>query len=329
MPESTVLFCEGPARDQNLDREKKHRDLTTDQIDENMLTAIQKARFLKSVKIFSSVSADQLGHIATITESVDYRKGDVIMAQGDFGSSMYIVIDGRVRVYQGNTELIILGSRAVFGEMAALDPEPRAASVQALEDCTLLELEGESLHEMMDESPELTRAIIKVLCDYARTNSEIAQLLDSQKELLDSIAKDKEKGKQSVFISHASENKEYIEQQIIPALDRAGVGYWFSTVAIRSASVWERSILTGLEQCEWFLIAMSPESLQSEWVKDELFWAIDNRPQKIIPVVTGSCNPADFHIRMRRIQLIDFTAGIRDGQEKIRTVLAQLADSGS
>jgi|TARA_Y100000310_G_scaffold302039_4_gene339037 CRP-like cAMP-binding protein len=291
-----------------------------------MLAAIDKALFLRSVKIFSSVSESHLDHIATVSESVDYRKGDMIMAQGDFGSSMYIVVDGQVRVFQGSSELLILGSSAVFGEMAALDPEPRAASVQALEDCTLLRLEGEALHAMMAESPELTRAIIKVLCDYARTNSELAQLLeqqllDRQEALLVSIEKDKARGRQSVFISHASENKEYVEQKIIPALDRAGVGYWFSTVDIQSASIWERSILAGLQQCEWFLIAMSPESLQSEWVKDELFWAIDNRPQHIIPVLTGSCDPVDFHIRMRRLQLIDFTAGIRDAQEKIRAVL--------
>lgn len=140
-----------------------------------MLLTIEKVLFLKSVKIFSSVREDQLVDIATIVESVDYRKDDIIMAEGDLGSSMYIVVDGRVRVYQGNTELNVLGSRAVFGEMAALDPEPRAASVQALEDCTLLKLEGESLYEMMADNRDLTRGIIKVLCEYARTNLSLVQ----------------------------------------------------------------------------------------------------------------------------------------------------------
>ena len=55
-------------------------------------------------------------------------------------------------------------------ETAPLDPEPRAASVQAVEDCTLLRLEGETLYELMLVSKELTRGIIRVLCDYARTN---------------------------------------------------------------------------------------------------------------------------------------------------------------
>lgn len=140
-----------------------------------MLLTIEKVIFLKSVKVFASVREDQLVDIATIVKLVDYEKGELIMAEGDLGTCMYIVVDGQVRVFQGDTQLNILGTRAVFGEMAALDPEPRAASVEALEDCTLLQLEGESLYEMMADNRDLTRGIIKVLCEYARTNLSLAQ----------------------------------------------------------------------------------------------------------------------------------------------------------
>ncbi len=135
-----------------------------------MLLTIEKVLILKSVHLFSSVPEPQLVEIANIIEIAEYQNGDVIMDKGDLGSSMYIVTEGRVRCYSGDTELGTLGSRAVFGELSALDPEPRAASVQALEDCTLLKLEGEMLYELMAINRELTRGIIHVLCDYARTN---------------------------------------------------------------------------------------------------------------------------------------------------------------
>ena len=140
-----------------------------------MLLTIEKVLILKSVDIFSSVRDDQLVDIATIVESVDYQKGELIMSEGDLGSSMYIVVDGRLRVFQGETELNVLGSRAVFGQMAALDPEPRAASVEALEDCTLLKLEGEALYDIMAENRDLIRGIVKTLCGYARTNLSLTQ----------------------------------------------------------------------------------------------------------------------------------------------------------
>lgn len=135
-----------------------------------MLLTIEKVLILKSVHVFSSVPEPQLVEIATIIDVVEYQESDVIVNEGDLGSSMYIVAEGRVRCYSGDTELSILGSRAVFGELAALDPEPRAASVQALEDCTLLKLEGETLYELMAINKELTRGIIHVLTNLARTN---------------------------------------------------------------------------------------------------------------------------------------------------------------
>lgn len=140
-----------------------------------MLLTIEKVLILKSVKVFSSVPEAQLVDLATIVESVEFEAGELIVRQGDLGNSMYIVADGKVRVFEGDTELGVLGSRAVFGELAALDPEPRAASVEALEDCTLLRLEGESLYDLMSGNKEVTRGIVHVLCDYARRNLALAK----------------------------------------------------------------------------------------------------------------------------------------------------------
>ena len=135
-----------------------------------MLLTIEKILVLKSVPLLSSVPENQLVDLATIAESVEYEAGEVIMNQGDLGTSMYIVVDGRVRIFDGDEELGDHGDRAVFGELAALDPEPRAASVQAIEDCTLLRIDGDSLYDLMSGNKELTKGIVQVLCDYTRQN---------------------------------------------------------------------------------------------------------------------------------------------------------------
>lgn len=139
-----------------------------------MLLTIEKVLILKSVNVFSSVPEAQLVDLATIVESVEYESGDLIVAQGELGTAMYILASGRVRLFAGEKELGILGNRAVFGELAALDPEPRAASVEALEDCTLLRLDGESLYDLMSGNKEVTRGIVHVLCNYARRNLALA-----------------------------------------------------------------------------------------------------------------------------------------------------------
>jgi type II secretory pathway component PulF len=121
----------------------------------------------------------------------------------------------------------------------------------------------------------------------------------------------------SVFISHSSHNRELVEELLIDPLKEAGISVWYAKEAIKSASEWERSILKGLEHCQWYLIAMSSEALESEWVKDELFWAIDNRNRRIVPVLLDDCDPAAFHIRMRRLQVIDFGSSPEVAQQQM------------
>ena len=113
--------------------------------------------------------------------------------------------------------------------------------------------------------------------------------------LLGSAGKELWRPKQSqeiVFISQSSENRRIIENRLLPTFNDNNIEYWYSTVDIQSASEWERSIQEGLEQCDWFLIALSPDAIKSQWVKDELFWAIDNRPERIIPVMIEECDRA-------------------------------------
>ena len=135
-----------------------------------MLLSIEKVLVLKTVPLLSSVPENQLVDLATIAESVEYETGDTIINQGDLGTSMYVVVDGRVKIFDGDEELGEHGERAVFGELAALDPEPRAASVMAIEDCTLLRIDGDSLYDLMSGNKELTKGIVHVLCGYTREN---------------------------------------------------------------------------------------------------------------------------------------------------------------
>jgi len=139
-----------------------------------MLLTIEKVLILKSVKIFSSVPEAQLVDMATVVETVGYDAGETIIRQGELGTSMYIVAAGKVRFFDGDKELGVVGERTVFGELSALDPEPRLVSVAAVEDCTLLRLNGESLYELMAGNKEVTRGIVQVLCEYARNNLALA-----------------------------------------------------------------------------------------------------------------------------------------------------------
>ncbi|HJN53415.1 MAG: TIR domain-containing protein [Pseudomonadales bacterium] len=125
------------------------------------------------------------------------------------------------------------------------------------------------------------------------------------------------KQKPVVFISHASEDQPFVGEHIVDFLRENGIEPWYSQEAIRLATDWERSIVKGLKECDWFMLVLSPNAINSEWVKDELFWAIENRPDHVIPVLISECNPQDLHIRLNRLQFIDFAKDIDASQQEI------------
>jgi serine/threonine protein kinase len=117
-------------------------------------------------------------------------------------------------------------------------------------------------------------------------------------------------GSARVFVSYASADRERVESDVVSVLETNGFRTWYCREDVKSASLWERSILDALEASDWFLVVMTPASQRSEWVKDEVHWAIDHRPGRIVPVMLDNCDPGDFHIRLRRLQAIN----LRDSQ---------------
>jgi HEAT repeat protein len=141
-----------------------------------MLT-IEKVIVLKTVGIFSRTPEATLAQVAELLEELEVATGQQIFAKGDAGDSLYIIIEGQVRVHDGDRLLNLLGEREVFGEMALLDPEPRLASVTALAPTRLFRLAQAPFYELLSEQPEVAIGVIRVLTAYLRLRvRETAQL---------------------------------------------------------------------------------------------------------------------------------------------------------
>jgi len=69
----------------------------------------------------------------------------------------------------------------VFGEMAMLDPEPRSASVTALEESLLLRIDNQPFYELMADRGEVALAIIQLLASYLRERLDDIRALDARR----------------------------------------------------------------------------------------------------------------------------------------------------
>jgi CRP-like cAMP-binding protein len=128
-----------------------------------MISTVEKVLFLKGIDLFSAIPGEDLAQIALITEELQKDIGEEIIKEGEVGDSLFLVVDGRVKVHKGDKEVAELGEREVFGEMALLDPAPRSASVHAVSDVTLLRIDREDFAEIMAEKHEIAQGVIKVL----------------------------------------------------------------------------------------------------------------------------------------------------------------------
>jgi hypothetical protein len=110
----------------------------------------------------------------------------------------------------------------------------------------------------------------------------------------------------TVFVSHATPDREFIERHLIPFLQGHGVKTWYCKEQIGTGAHWERAIRDGLESSDWFLVVVSPSSVKSEWVKTEVDWAVEHRMERLIPVIIGPGSASDIHLRLRMVQAVDW-----------------------
>jgi ATP:ADP antiporter, AAA family len=156
-------FAQLAANDQSLQQALKILE-RRDQGDQSMLLDIEKLMILKTVPIFAEAPDYVLAQVIPILEEQEFEPGQRIFEKGDLGTSMYIIVSGKVRVYVDDRELTVLGERKVFGELALLDPEPRSASVTAIEPALLFRISQAAIYELMANHIEIARGIMRVLC---------------------------------------------------------------------------------------------------------------------------------------------------------------------
>ena len=94
-----------------------------------------------------------------------------------------------------------------------------------------------------------------------------------------------------------------------------GVPIWFSGGNIIGAQQWHDEIGRALERCDWFVVVLSPASVKSRWVKQELLFALNERryQNRIVPVLRKDCNHRALSWTLRSFQMVDFTGEFEAG----------------
>lgn len=124
--------------------------------------------FLQTIDGFNALTDASARRLAEFAYTRHYRAGELIVERGGPGDSMFVVVEGSVRVPvvddTGRQQFIAyLSEGKMFGEMALLTGEPRNADVVANNDCLIIVLPRDPVQEVLSEHPEIAGFLTAIL----------------------------------------------------------------------------------------------------------------------------------------------------------------------
>jgi CRP-like cAMP-binding protein len=128
-----------------------------------MLTLVEKVFFLQDIDIFQNTTTEDLSYLAAITEEISFTAETQIFSEGDISDSLYIVVEGTVRLHRGGENVMDAKRKDVFGTWALFDDEPRVVTATTLEDCLLLRLDKEEFYDLLADHSQITQGVLKNL----------------------------------------------------------------------------------------------------------------------------------------------------------------------
>jgi cAMP-dependent protein kinase regulator len=142
------------------------------------------SRPLPSSPLFEVLNAEERAALVKEMDLELHREGDIIITEGEPGSSMYVISTGEVKVYtrgqKGSVYLAKLGEGDFFGEVSVLTGKPRTATITASQPTELLRLDKEKLDNALGKYP----GIRKVLDEFykKRAKHTVEAMIESLKK---------------------------------------------------------------------------------------------------------------------------------------------------
>jgi CRP-like cAMP-binding protein len=156
-----ILATEGDDLDFQVSEEKKEETA------EQSIPWSQRLQdAVAAIPFFSPLDGDERKKLADAATLHVFNAGEVIIREEDPGRSIYIILDGKIRVltrdhHGEELELAVLGASQFFGEMSFLTGKPRSGSVAAVDTSVIVELSYTSMRKVVKEHPTVKKVLVE------------------------------------------------------------------------------------------------------------------------------------------------------------------------
>lgn len=136
-----------------------------------------ETRGAPSPLFLAPLSAEGQALLARHISRQKLQPGEVLIARDDTDDDVFQILAGTVRViiYAPNGRAVLLrdlGAGETFGELAALDGQPRSASVEARSEAQVARVPGHVFRALVEREPALALALLRRSIGYVRHLSE-------------------------------------------------------------------------------------------------------------------------------------------------------------
>ncbi len=140
-----------------------------DHADERAEELALKLEVLKGMQLFRYLSYKELVRVMNVTETLEFKKGDNVIREGEPGEAMFVVLDGKIRMHKADVLVAELGRGQHFGEMALIDRTVRSLTASASEPSRLIEIRRKDFYAIIKKEPGLS---VKLLWSFVQVLAE-------------------------------------------------------------------------------------------------------------------------------------------------------------
>ena len=102
---------------------------------------------------------------------IDIHAGTTVFQLGEPGSTMYVILSGRIDMVNGDKVIESLGAQEAFGMMSLIDALPRTATALVSEDVQLAVIDRKKYQFMLHELPSFAIFLIQTLANRVRSTA--------------------------------------------------------------------------------------------------------------------------------------------------------------
>jgi len=133
-----------------------------------MLTPVERVLILKGADLLKDVGPRHLLSLAEAATEIEMVKGDHIYAEEDPADALYMVVEGRVKLAEGDRPMSEVGAGEAFGTWSLVDESARGHRAECLESGLMLALHREEFYDVAAGDLTLLQQIIRVLAKRLR-----------------------------------------------------------------------------------------------------------------------------------------------------------------